>query len=106
VRAADETIQLLEAGKSFDEIAQARGRRRETVVNMVADLVEKGRVPFHPSWVAADRTQAIEAACAKLGTDWLKPLKAELPPEYSYDDIRLIVARLRREKDAAAEPVT
>lgn len=106
VSAAEETIELLQAGKSIEEIAQLRGRRRETVVNMIADLVEKGRVAFQASWVKADRVQAIEQACARLGTEWLKPLKAELPPEYSYDDIRLVVARLRREAPDAAEPVT
>ena len=40
---AEETIRLLGEGKTFEEIAQARGRQVATVVNMVADLVEKGR---------------------------------------------------------------
>jgi hypothetical protein len=39
----------------------------------------------------------IEAACAKIGINGLKPLKDSLPPEITYDEIRLVVARVRRE---------
>jgi hypothetical protein len=42
----------------------------------------------------------IEAACASVGLDRLerlKTLKDALPPEITYDEIRLVVARLRRE---------
>ena len=39
----------------------------------------------------------IEAACAKMGIERLKPLKDALPPEITYDEIRLVVARVRRE---------
>jgi Helix-turn-helix domain len=38
----------------------------------------------------------IEAACARLGTQWLKPLKEALPPEITYEEIRLVAARLKR----------
>jgi ATP-dependent DNA helicase RecQ len=102
VSAAEETIQLLKAGKSLSEIAEIRGRRQDTVSNMVADLVEKGRIPYDPAWVPADRAAAIEAACAQHGTQWLKPLKEALPDDYTYDDIRLVVARLRREAQRSA----
>jgi ATP-dependent DNA helicase RecQ len=102
VSAADETIRLLKAGKSLDEIAQIRGRRRDTVSNMVADLVEKGRIDYDPAWVPAARAAAIEEACARHGTQWLKPLKEALPEEFTYDDIRLVVARLRRDAQREA----
>ena len=41
----------------------------------------------------------IEAACATLALEKLerlKTLKDALPPEISYDEIRLVLARLRR----------
>ena len=41
-------------GKSFEEIAQIRGRQVSTVVNMVADLVEKGRLDYRMEWVGED----------------------------------------------------
>ena len=96
-----ETLQLLAQGKSFDEIAQIRGRQVGTVVNAVAGLVEKGEVEFRPEWIDRNKLAVIEAACANLGqgkVERLKPLKDALPPEVSYDEIRLVVARLRREE--------
>ena len=36
------TMQLIEEGKTLDEIAVIRGRRRSTIVSMVSDLVERG----------------------------------------------------------------
>jgi ATP-dependent DNA helicase RecQ len=65
---------------------------------MVADLVEKGDLEIQPGWVDPSKLAQIEAACACLGLERLKPLKEALPPEISYDEIRLVVARLRRRK--------
>jgi ATP-dependent DNA helicase RecQ len=97
---ARETLQLLAEGKSFEEIAQIRGRQMGTVVNAVAGLVEKGEIEFDPSWIDRNKLAVIEAACANLGLERLvrlKTLKDALPPEITYDEIRLVVARLRRE---------
>jgi ATP-dependent DNA helicase RecQ len=96
-----ETLQLLAEGKSFEEIAEIRGRQVGTVVNAVAGLVEKGELEFRPEWIDRNKLAVIEAACANLGqgkVERLKPLKDVLPPEVSYDEIRLVVARLRREE--------
>ena len=97
---AIETLQLLAEGKSFEEIAQIRGRQVATVVNAVAGLVEKGEVEFRPEWIDRNKLAVIEAACASVGLERLerlKTLKDALPPEITYDEIRLVVARLRRE---------
>ncbi len=45
VSPADETIRLLEEGKTFDGDRRTSRTETSTVVNMVADLVEKGRLP-------------------------------------------------------------
>jgi ATP-dependent DNA helicase RecQ len=94
-----ETLQLLAQGKSFAEIAQIRGRQISTVVNGVASLVERGEVEFRAEWIDRNKLAVIEAACATMGLeklDRLKTLKEALPPEITYDEIRLVVARLRR----------
>ena len=93
---AVETLRLLAEGKSFEEIAQIRGRQIATVVNGVATLVEQGQLEFREEWIDRNRLPIIEAACARLGTERLKNLKDALPPEITYDEIRLVVARLRR----------
>ena len=95
-----ETLQLLAEGKSFEDIARIRGRQIATVVNAVAGLVEKGELEFRPEWIDRNKLAVIEAACATLGVEKLerlKPLKDSLPPEITYEEIRLVVARLRRD---------
>ena len=101
-RPAEETLRLLAEGNSFEQIAKIRGRQIGSVIGMVADLVEKGQLEFQPGWVEETRRTMIEAACASLGLQWLKPLKEALPPEITHDEIRLVVARLRREQGSAA----
>jgi ATP-dependent DNA helicase RecQ len=92
---AEETFRLLNEGKSLGEIATLRQRQLGTVVNTVAALVEQGDVAFDDKWVDVTRRSVIEAACAKVGIQWLKPIKESLPAEVSFEDIRLVVARLR-----------
>ena len=94
----EETLQLMREGKTFDEIAVIRGRQRSTVVSLIANLIEQGEVEFEEEWVDAERRAKIEAVCADLGLERLGPLKAALPPEITYEDIHLVVGKLRREK--------
>lgn len=97
-----ETLQLLAEGKTLEQIAEIRGRQLGTVVNTVAGLVETGQVEFQPTWIERNREAVIRSACERAGLDTLtrlKPLKDALPPEISYEEIRLVLARLRRERE-------
>lgn len=98
-RPAEETLRLLAEGRTFDEIAKTRGRQLRTIISLVAALVEKGELEFQPAWLDKDRLAIVTAACDRIGLDWLKPLKEALPPEITYDEIRLVVAHLRRTRD-------
>ncbi len=93
-----ETMRLLDAGNSFEDIAKIRGRQLSTVLNAVANLVERGDLEFQAAWIDRNKQAVIEAACAKVGINGLKPLKDALPPEITYDEIRLVVAKVRREQ--------
>lgn len=95
--AADETAQLLKEGRTIAEIARIRSRQLTTVVNTVADLVERRKIPFESAWVAGNHMGSIEAAIQTHGYQRLKPLRDALPVEISYDDIRLVVAKVRAE---------
>ena len=72
-------------------------RRVPAVIEMVAKLIERGDVEFQPAWLPAARYSQIAAACHGLGMERLKPLKEALPPEIPYEEIRLVIARLRSE---------
>jgi ATP-dependent DNA helicase RecQ len=97
-----ETLRLLAAGNSFEEIAKIRERQVSTVINAVASLVEKGFLEFRTEWIDRNKLAVIEAACTKLGVAGLKNLKDALPPEITYDEIRLVAARVRHEQKQKA----
>ncbi len=99
IKPADETLRLLSEGRTLEEIAQIRGRQLSTIVNGVANLLEAGLVEFQPAWVSQEKQSVIAAACARVGLERFKPIKDILPPEITYDEIRLMVARLRREQN-------
>jgi ATP-dependent DNA helicase RecQ len=94
---SEETIQLIEEGKSLEEIAVIRARRLSTIVSMVSDLVERGLVDFRQDWVAENRRKQIENAVADLGLEKVTPIKNALPEDFTYDEIRLVVSKMRRE---------
>jgi ATP-dependent DNA helicase RecQ len=98
---AEETMSMLAEGKSFEEISRIRGRQLITVVNMVADLVEKRRVEYRVEWVGKEDHQVIEATVRKLGAQWLKPLREALPANITNEQIRLVVAFVRSQDPEA-----
>ncbi len=100
---AEETLKLLAEGRTLQEIAQIRGRKLETVMDMVAALVESGEAEFDPAWVQAQKRAGIEAAAARLGMDRLRPIKDALPAEVTYAEIRLVLAPLRHERPPSSE---
>jgi ATP-dependent DNA helicase RecQ len=93
---AEETVRLLAEGRTFSEIAEIRSRQLASVVELVAGMVERGELRFQPSWIREDALQQIKTACSKLGTDRLRPLKDALPAEITFNEIRLVIADLRR----------
>ena len=71
----DETLRLLNEGKTLEEIAQIRGRQVSTMVSAVANLLETGQVEFRSEWVSKEKQSVIEAACAQVGMDRLKAVE-------------------------------
>lgn len=101
-RPAEETLRLLIEGKSLEEIARLRDRQTESVAVLIADLIEQGRAELPGAWIGAAKRRAIAEACQRLGQERLKQLKDALPEEITYDEIRLVVASLRREQAKTA----
>ena len=100
---AEETKKLLSEGRTFSEIAKIRGRQVSSVIDLVARLVEKGELEFQASWVDEQKRGLIEDACARLGFRRLNPIKEVLRPDITFDEIRLVVAQLRRQKESEIE---
>jgi ATP-dependent DNA helicase RecQ len=103
VSPAEETIRLLSEGRTFEEIAQIRERRLNVVVDLVAELVERGRLAFNDKWIPADRRRQIEEAINRVGSQRMKTIKDALPPEITYGEIRLVVADARKASSTLPE---
>jgi ATP-dependent DNA helicase RecQ len=95
---AEETMRLLAEGRTLAEIAGIRGRQLSSVISMVADLVQRGEIEFEPRWLGDEKRAKIEEACAQFGVERLRPLKEALPEDITFDEIRLVAARLRRQQ--------
>jgi ATP-dependent DNA helicase RecQ len=89
-----QSFELLNRGHSIDEIAELRKINSATVEAHLSYYIQKGIVPVEqlitPSKVAAIR-QVIEASDGFL----LAPIKNALGDDYSYGEIRLVVAHMK-----------
>jgi ATP-dependent DNA helicase RecQ len=96
-----ETLQLLREGKSFEEIAAIRDRQVSTVVSAAVALVEAHELEFSSTWIDPSKVSVIEAACSQVGLEKierLRQVKDLLPPEITYDEIRLVLAKMRHDQ--------
>ncbi len=94
---AEQTLKLLNEGRTFEEIGRMRARQISTVICTVASLIETGQVKLDPKWISPDAQPLIEEACLKQGVEKLRDIKDAVPPYVSFEDIRLVVAHLRAE---------
>jgi ATP-dependent DNA helicase RecQ len=100
---ARETLEMLQQGNTFEEIAQRRGRKVSTVVALISSLIESGEAEFKEDWMRPEHYRAIKEACEKLGMELLRPIKDALPEEISYDEVRLVASHLRRKDKSKKE---
>ncbi|MBI2677603.1 MAG: RecQ family ATP-dependent DNA helicase [Candidatus Koribacter versatilis] len=95
-----DTLRCLREGRSLAEIAALRARTVGTIAETVAALIERGETEVPDGCVDVEKRRAIEEQCARLGTERLRPLKDALPEEISFDEIRVVVASVRRAKES------
>lgn len=97
---AVETLQMLREGRSLQEIARLRNRTTGTISETLAELLENSQAELPAGFIAEEKYRAIAAACDRLGCDRLRPIKDALPFEISYDEIRIVIADLKRRATA------
>ncbi len=93
-----DTKRLLEEGRTFEEIAQIRGRKVSSIVDMVTKMIEDGETEFRSQWLSPQRYEQIAAAIQRCGKERLKPVKEALPEDVTYEEIRLVAAYRRRQE--------
>ncbi len=92
-----ESLRLLQESLSIEEVMERTGRARSTVLGDLCELIEEGQ--FSPSlrlYMPEETELAIRRAAAEVGFERLRPIKDIVGEAISYDEIRIVVATIRR----------
>jgi ATP-dependent DNA helicase RecQ len=91
------TLQLYQQGFTIAEIARKRNFRETTIIRHLSDLIEKGQSIDLNQMIPVDKEQKIRQVLDTLGDISLTPIKEYLGENYSFDEIRLVRGKWRRE---------
>ncbi|WP_298911554.1 DNA helicase RecQ [uncultured Nostoc sp.] len=91
------TLQLHKQGLSVNEIAQKRNIRPTTIIRHLTDLIEKNQPVDINQLVPLEHQQKIWQVLEVLGDISLTPIREQLGESYSFDEIRLVRGKWRRE---------
>ncbi|WP_374948441.1 DNA helicase RecQ [Mucilaginibacter sp.] len=87
------TYTLYKEGKTVAQIAQERGLSPTTIEGHLSTFVENGTLDVS-AFVTEDKIPAIKDAVESYGTERLAPLKEILGENYSYAEIKAVIAWL------------
>ena len=90
-----ETLELWNKGMSLEKIAQARELTVGTVMGHLCFLAEKGLGVDIDKLVKPERQKKIMAAIKKVGAEKLTPIREALGEDFSWDEIKLTLAKMR-----------
>jgi ATP-dependent DNA helicase RecQ len=89
-----ETMDMYQRGLSIVEIAEKRSMRESTIFDHLLKLMECGYDVKIDRIVSQEKTIAIEQAINTIGAERLTPIKAHLGDDYSYEEIKIVRARM------------
>jgi ATP-dependent DNA helicase RecQ len=90
----ERSLDLFRQGKSIEEIARVRDLTRNTVEGHLALFIPTGKVRLD-ELCHKDKVQPIREAVHKHGTAALGPIKTELGDEFTYGEIRAVIASMQ-----------
>ncbi|MBD2726668.1 DNA helicase RecQ [Nostoc sp. FACHB-892] len=91
------TLQLHKQGLSVNEIAKKRNIRPTTIIRHLTDLIEKNQSVDINQLVPIEHQQKIWQVLEVLGDISLTPIREQLGESYTFDEIRLVRGKWRRE---------
>ncbi len=93
-----QSLELHRAGKTMEEIANIRGLGLSTIEGHLARFVTAGEVKI-TELVSQEKISAIRDAIAKHGeSGYLSPIKEALGEDYSFGEIRAVIAHIESEE--------
>jgi ATP-dependent DNA helicase RecQ len=90
-----QTLDLYQRGLDIAEIAIERKMRENTITEHLIKLMECGHELNLDRIVPLDRQDSIEQAIQAVGADRLNPIREKLGDSYSYEEIKLVRAKLK-----------
>jgi ATP-dependent DNA helicase RecQ len=87
------TWMLWKKGGTLEEIARKRGLTPSTITEHLVQLINEGRLVDLNRILSKERIALIEEAIVRAESERLAPIKALLPKDISYDEIRLVVSQ-------------
>ncbi len=91
-----QTLTLYQEGRSIEEIATERNLTQGTVISHLAELIEMGESIDVAPLIPEGHYQNVVDAIEQIGDGVLRPIKDFLGDEYSFDEIRLVRAVMRK----------
>lgn len=88
------TLELYKQCLTIQEIAQRRGLAVSTIASHLEKLILDGEEISIDHFVNAEKQQRIRQALEELGMKFLIPVKEKLGEDYSYEEIRLVRAKM------------
>lgn len=86
-----ETFKLFALGHSVEKIAELRKLSVSTIEGHLAFYIQQGKISVD-QLLDTEKIRAIQSAVASLGGNALSPIKASLSDEYSFSEIRYVIA--------------
>jgi ATP-dependent DNA helicase RecQ len=90
-------FEMFERNASVNEVATATARAASTAWGYLGEFIAQNPDHSIDAWVAPELFQAIEAAAREVGMQYQKPIFDKLEGAVPYEQIRMTLARLRRE---------
>ena len=90
------TFQLYNQGLSLEEMVEQRSLSLQTIITHLEKLIDAGEEVSIDRFVPIAKQQAIIAAIEDGGPEILRSIKDRLGPEFSYEEIRLVRAKVVR----------
>ena len=87
------TWMLWEKGGTLEEISRKRSLTRTTITEHLVQLIDNGYSIDLNRFLSKERIALIEGAIFRAGSERLAPIKALLPQDVSYDEIRLVLGQ-------------
>ena len=88
-----ETYNYYLQGLSLKEIGQVRNFTVSTIIQHLSKVEDRGKEIDWDKFIDKEKEQEILEVIKNVGTNGLKPIKEELPDDYTYDDIKLAIVK-------------